>query len=275
MLREQAGMTAAEAARRVDHDPTWLSRIEQLEGGIHPNDCKALLDLYGVTGDVVEAVVTVARQAKQRGWWQPYRDVMPEWFMTFVGLESEASAIRTFEPQTVPGLLQTEDYARATFASAASTRRPDEVDWKVALRMERQALLAGDEPPQLRVVLDESVLRRRIGGTAVTLAQIERLLQASEEAHTQIQVLPFAAGAHAGLYGAFVILDFPPFPEPYPTTAADDRIVYVDTLLGALYHEVDAEVAAYFAVFEHVRAEALSTELSRELLHKISKDLTT
>ncbi len=267
-------MTASEAARLVDHDQSWLSRIENLESGIHPNDARALLSVYGVTGDAAEAVVSVARQARQRGWWQTYSDAVPDWFSTFVGLESDASAIRTFEPQTVPGLLQTEDYARAAIMADAAPRQPKEIDRLVALRMDRQALLTSDDPPHFLAVLDEAVLRRVIGGRQVMRVQIERLLQAAEQTSIEIQILPFDAGAHAGLNGAFVILDFPPLPESYPG-AANDKIVYTDYLLGSLYLEQPAEVAAYTAVFEQIRAEALSAERSRDLLHQIGKDLTT
>lgn len=267
-------MTVSDAARRVDHDQSWLSRIENLESGIHPNDCRALLGVYGVSGDAAEAVVGVARQARQRGWWHTYSDAVPDWFSTFVGMESDASAIRTFEPQNVPGLLQTEDYARAAIMADAASRQPQEIDRLVALRMDRQALLTSDDAPQFLAVLDESVLRRVIGGRQVMREQIERLLEATKQTNIVIQILPFDAGAHAGLNGAFVILDFPPLPESYPG-AANDKVVYTDYLLGSLYLEQPADVAAYTAVFEQIRAEALSAERSREMLRKIGKDLTT
>src|SRR5215510_3880640 len=148
LLRERSGMTAAEAARQVDHDQSWLSRIESLETGIHPNDARALLAVYGVTGDAAEAVVDLARQARQRGWWHTYKESVPDWFSTFVGVESDAVVIRTFEPQTVPGLLQTEEYARAVIAAAAARRSAKDIERQVALRMDRQALLTNDDPPQ-------------------------------------------------------------------------------------------------------------------------------
>lgn len=275
LLRERNGKTVTEAARAVDHDQSWLSRIESLESGIHPNDCRALLALYGVKGEAADAVVEMARQARQRGWWQrTYSDTLPDWFSKFVGLESDASAIRFFSAQTVPGLLQTEAYARAIIMAAATPRQPKEIDQIVALRMDRQALLTSDDPPQFRAVLDEGAVRRVIGGRQVMREQIERLLQATEQTHIEIQVLPFDVGAHGGLNGGFVILDFPPLAEPYPNQAADDRIVYIDTWRSSLYLEEPAEVAAYAAVFEQIRAEALSAERSRDLLREIGKGLT-
>lgn len=279
LLREQAKLTVTEAAGRVDHDQSWLSRIEALESGIHPNDCRALLAVYGVTGEAADAVVELAREARRRGWWQkPRSDLkLPDWFSKFVGLESDASTIRTFEVSAVPGLLQTADYARAVIRAAATPLQPEQIDRQVELRMDRQALLTSDDPPQFRAVLDEGVLRRAIGGRRVMREQIERLLQASEETHIEIQVLPFDVGAHAGLNGSFVILDFAPPPDKYPkySEQVDDRTVYIDNWLGSVHYEEPAEVASYTAVFEQIRAEALSMERSRDLLRQIGKDLTT
>jgi hypothetical protein len=256
----------------VDHDASWLSRIESAEVRPHPNDVRALLALYGVEGDQAEAVIAVARQAKQRGWWQGYTDVLPDWFTTFVGMESEASVIRSYQCQMVPGLLQTEQYARAAFEGAPVPMRPDEVDKQVALRMERQAILSSNEPPLLRVVIDEGAVRRMVGGPAVMKAQIDRLIEQSDRSNIQILMLPYAAGV--GFDGSFVILDFPPLPAPYPD-AADDRMVYVDTLTGALYLERPAEVSAYSLAYEQLQALSLGPRLSRDTLSKISADLAT
>jgi transcriptional regulator with XRE-family HTH domain len=271
-LRDSAGLSAADAARRVDHDASWLSRIESAEVRPHPNDVRALLSLYGVEGDLAEAVIAVARQAKQRGWWQRYSDVLPDWFSTYVGMESEASVIRTYECQMVPGLLQTEEYARAAFQGAPVPMRDDEVERQVALRLERQTILTSDEPPLLRVVIDEGAVRRLVGGPAVMKTQIERLIEASQRSSVQILVLPYAAGV--GFDGSFVILNFPPLPEPYPD-AAEDQMVYVDTLTGALYLESPGEVSAYSAAYEQLQALALGPRESRDTLSKIVSDLAT
>jgi hypothetical protein len=256
----------------VDHDASWLSRIESAEVRPHPNDVRALLSLYGVEGDQAEAVIAVARQAKQRGWWQRYSDVLPDWFTTYVGMESEASVIRTYECQMIPGLLQTEDYARAAFRGAPVLTREEEVEKQVSLRMERQAILAQDEPPLLRVVIDEGAARRLVGGRAVMREQIMRLIEASERSNVQILLLPYAAGV--GFDGSFVILSFPPLPEPYPD-AAEDQMVYVDTLTGALYLERPAEVSTYSAAYEQLQATALGPTVTRDTLSKIAAELAT
>jgi hypothetical protein len=263
-------LNSTDAARRVDHDGSWLSRIENAEFRPHPNDVRALLALYGVEGDQAEAVIAVARQAKQRGWWQRYSDVLPDWFATFVGMEAEASVIRTYECQMVPGLLQTEDYARAAFRGAPVPMKDSEVERQVSLRMERQAMLSSDDPPTLRVVIDEGAIRRLVGGPQVMRQQIARLVEESHRSHVQILLLPYSAGV--GFDGSFVILDFPPMPEPYPD-AAEEKVVYVDTLTGALYLEQPAEVAAYSAAYEQLQALALAPGLTRDTLEKIAADL--
>ncbi|WP_230394324.1 helix-turn-helix domain-containing protein [Plantactinospora alkalitolerans] len=271
-LRERAGITSAEAARGVDHDASWLSRIETAEVRPHPNDVRALLALYGVKGDQAEAVITVARQAKQRGWWQRYSDVLPDWFAAYVGMESEASVIRTYECQMVPGLLQTEEYARAAFEGAPVPMRDGEVERQVSLRMERQAILTSEDPPMLRVVIDEGAARRMVGGPGVLQRQLNRLVEESTRSNVQIQLLPYSAGV--GFDGSFVILDFPPMPEPYPD-AVEERVVYVDTLTGALYLEQPGEVAAYAAAHEQLQALALAPNPTRDTLRAVAADLST
>ncbi|NMO57599.1 helix-turn-helix domain-containing protein [Actinoplanes sp. TBRC 11911] len=270
-LRDAAGLAASEAARRVDHDASWLSRIETAEVRPHPNDVRALLSLYGVESDQAEAVIAVARQAKQRGWWQRYSDILPDWFSTYVGMESEASVIRTYECQMIPGLLQTEEYARSAIMGGPIPVRPDEGERQVSLRMERQAILTSEDPPLLRVVVDEGAVRRLVGGAAVMKAQIDRLIEVSESANVQILMLPYSAGV--GFDGSFVILNFPPLPEPYPD-AAEDQMVYVDTLTGALYLERPAEISAYAAAYEQLQATALGPKETRTELTKISNELT-
>lgn len=269
-LRDRNGLTATEAGRRVDHDASWLSRIEGAEVRPHPNDVRALLTLYGISGIEAEAVIDVARQAKQRGWWQQYGDVLPDWFANYVGMESEASVLRIYECQMVHGLLQTEEYARAAFRGAPVPMRDDEVERQVALRMERQAILGSEEQPTLRVILDEGAVRRVVGGPEVLRTQIMRLVDDSDRSRIQIQLLPFGAGT--GFDGSFAIMDFPPLPAPYPD-AAEDRLVYVDTLTGALYLERPSDVAAYSAAFEQLGVVALSPAVTRDTLRKIAKEV--
>lgn len=271
-LRETKKLTVTDAARRVERDPTWLSRIENVESGIHTNDLRALLELYGVKEPELSAILDVGRHAKQRGWWQPYNSVLPDWFTNYVGLEAEASVVRTYECQVVPGLLQTEDYARATVRMAPTSATSAEIDKQVALRVSRQAILTGDDPPQYRAILDQAVLHREVGGRRVLREQLEHLVELAEQPHIQILVLPYEAGM--GFDGSFIILDFPPIPEPYPQDTADDRMVYVDILTGAHYLEKPHEIAAYTQAYEQLCTHALRPEQSIDLVRTIAKHLT-
>ncbi|MGH3740881.1 MAG: helix-turn-helix domain-containing protein, partial [Micromonosporaceae bacterium] len=176
-LREQAQMTKADAAKIVEHDASWLTRIESCETRIHTNDLRVLLPGYGLSAGAAEAVMAMARQTRSRSWWQKYSDAMPDWFQLYVGLESDASVIRTYEQQSVPGLLQTEDYARAAMIASPIPPPAADMDRRLQLRMERQTLLDGDDPPHLRVVLDEAVIRRQVGGSKTMRAQLDHLVE--------------------------------------------------------------------------------------------------
>jgi hypothetical protein len=272
MYRERKGMGVGEAAAGVDHQSSWLSRIEGMENRAHPNDVQALLMQYDVEQPVIEAVKAVARQSRKRGWWYPYHDVLPDWFGQYLGLESDASTIRAFDGLAVPGLLQTEEYARAMVQALVPRQSAAEIDRFTRLRIERQQRISDDEDPvQFRAVLDEGLLWRQVGGTQVMIEQIEWLLEVGQRPNVEIQVLPSSAGAHPAMNGSFVVMDFPPLPTPFPTI--DDRIAYVDLLVGAKYFDNAAEVAPYEAVWEQLRGDALSSDESDALLRRIAKRL--
>jgi hypothetical protein len=276
-FREQAGMTIGDAARDLGHDGSWLSRIEGRENRASVGDVIALMRLYGAKDPVIDAVAAVAKQARQRGWWQRYGKTVPDWFGQYLGLESDASAIREYDCQSVPGLLQTEDYARAAIRSAAGApARADEVEQFVRLRIDRQEILDSDDPPQVRAVLDEAVLQREVGGPQVLREQIDHLVDlVARRPAVQVQILPNRAGAHAGMNGSFVLLDFPPPAAPYPAAAVDDRIAYVDMRLGARYFDEPGDVAAYSETFEQIRAEALPPDESVDLMRTMAKHLAS
>ncbi len=263
----------ADAARLAEHDSTWLSRIEHAENGIHNNDLRQLLSVYGIDGAEAEAVLEINRGARKRGWWQPYGAAIPDWFSTYVGLESEASLIRTYEAQLVPGILQTEAYARAVLQAAPIPESAPEIERQVRLRLDRQASLDSDAPPQLRVILDESVVRRVVGGPKTMREQLDHLIAVSDETNIDIAVLPFEAGAHSGFDGPFVLLEFPPIPEPYPDTA-EPRVVYVDHLTGAHYLEEPRELVLYNAAWDRLATLADTPSKSRDALRTIAESLT-
>lgn len=253
-LREQTGMTADQAAKEIGISKSALSRIENAQVSVMPPVARSLLELYGVEGEEVDALVQVARDARKRGWWQAYDDVLPEWFEVYVGLEAEASEIRAFEPQLIPGLLQTADYARTIIRAEHPDAPTDEVDRRVELRMRRQR---NENPPRLWVVLDEAALRRPVGGREVFRAQLERLGEEAKRPGCTIQILPFAAGEYGSMGSAFSVLAFP---EP-----ADPGVAYVETRAGSLYLE-GQQVREYSRVFEHLVATAASARESRDLI---------
>ncbi|MEU5827695.1 helix-turn-helix domain-containing protein [Micromonospora tulbaghiae] len=253
-LREQTGMTADQAAKEVGISKSAISRIENAQVSVMPPVARGLLELYGVEGDEVDALVQVARDARKRGWWQAYDDVLPDWFEVYVGLEAEASEIRAFQPQLIPGLLQTADYARAVIRAEHPDAPNDEVDRRVELRMRRQD---AETPPKLWVVLDEAALRRPVGGAELFAAQLRRLAEEADRPGRTIQILTFGAGEYGSMGSAFSVLTFP---EP-----ADPGVVYVETRAGSLYLE-GQQVREYSRVFEHLVATAAGARESRDLI---------
>ncbi|MER5455051.1 helix-turn-helix transcriptional regulator [Micromonospora sp. NPDC002389] len=262
-LRERAGMTLDVAARQLDMSKSNLSRIENAQIGIKPRDVRAALALYQVTGNDAEALIEIARGAQQRGWWQHYSDVLPEWFEFYVGLEAEAATLRTYEAEAVPGLLQTEAYAREVYRLTAGE---DDIDRKVAARLRRQDVLRSDEPAELSVVLNEAVLLRPVSERAVMAEQLAHLESTAQLPNVTIQVLPFAAGGHPAMNSPYVILTF--------ADAADAAVVYLENLSTGLALEEVAQVRSYSLVHERLRRLALDPAASLVRLKEASRYFT-
>jgi transcriptional regulator with XRE-family HTH domain len=264
-LREQAGLTRDETARRLDWSGSKISRIETGQSRAQTGDVRDLLDVYSVTGDPAEALVQLAREARKRGWWTAYNDVFTG---TYVGLEAEASAMRTYEPQIIPGPLETEDYTRALIRAALVRADADEIERRVQARMARQEILTRPDAPEIWAVLDEPVIRRPVGGPAVMKAQLRHLIDVTAAPNSTItlQVLPLAVGSHPGLSGPFVILDFP--------SSEDPPVVYLETGTDGLYLEETAEIERYNLVFDHLRASALSARESASLIARLAEEMT-
>jgi transcriptional regulator with XRE-family HTH domain len=250
-LREERGLTIEQVATLAgsEWNPSTLGRWENGDRRIRPADLRSLLDVYEVQGEPRETLMTLAREARQRGWWQVYGDVLPSEYSSYIGLETEALSMRTYQQQLIPGLVQTEDYARAVIRAT----RPDDddaaIDRRVAVRLDRQSALADDHPMNLWAVIDESAIRRVVGGPEVMRAQLDRLAEVAERPGIQLQVLPFATGAHAAMAASFVILGF---------QAPDPDVVYIDTGTSALFVEESPDVDAYRLMFDHLRASALA-----------------
>lgn len=265
-LREDADLTIERVAERLMCSPSKISRLETGRRTINPRDVRDLLDLYGVPDEDREALIDLAREARQkRGWWHAYADALPEWFETYVGLETEASSLRTFENHLMPGLLQTTEYARAVIEAVRPSVPPDEIERRVAARMTRQDILTRNNPLHLWAILDESVLRRMVGGRGVMRLQLDHLLDMGARPHVTVQVLPFEAGAHAAEASSFAMLSFP---EP-----ADPDAVYLEDLTSSLYLEKPEDLVRYTLVFDHLRGTALSDTDSAGLIRGVAKDL--
>ena len=264
-LREQAGLSYQQAADAIFASEWTLRRIEAGKGALKPLNIKSLLITYGVT-DVreIDAFLGLARDASRPGWWHSYGDALPEWFKVAVGLEESASLIRAYEPQVVPGLLQTEAYVRAiTAASFPSEQEPD-AERRVALRLARQDLLRRPAPPEYWVVLEETVLRRPIGGPDVMRGQVEYLIECAARPNVTIQVLPFSAGWHPAMYGMFNLFRFPDDAIP--------DVVYSEGLTSAYYLNKTEETSKYTEALDRMAAQAATPDQSVSILQEILKE---
>ena len=266
-LREAKGISREEAGYLIRASESKISRMELGRVGFKERDIADLLSLYGITHqDERAALLALARQAKTPGWWQRYGDILPSWFQTYLGLEEAASLIRIYEVQFIPGLLQTQDYARAVITHGNSGATVEEIERRVSLRLKRQQLLTRSGAPQLWAVVDEAALRRPMGGPAVMAAQIESLIKSSELPNVTLQVLPFHVGAHSAEAGAFTILRFPEPDLP--------EVVYSEQLTGALYLDKREDVDAYMATVNRLSVESAPPRTTIEILSTILQEMT-
>ncbi|SHN74309.1 Helix-turn-helix domain-containing protein [Cryptosporangium aurantiacum] len=265
-LREARGLTRAEAGWAIRGSESKISRIELGRVGFKERDVVDLLRLYGVEpGEEHSRLLAQVREANAPGWWQGYSDVLAPWFQNYLDLEQAAELIRTYEVQFVPGLLQTEAYARAVINLGHGSRARDEIDRRVELRMARATVLTRPEPPRLWAVLDEAVLRRPIGGADILRGQIEALLAATDLPNVRLQVIPFRAGGHPASGGAFSILRF-----PHPDMS---DVVYLEYLTSALYLDKEEDVDLYAAAIGQLFIEAEPPQRTPDLLRAALRDL--
>jgi transcriptional regulator with XRE-family HTH domain len=262
-LREEQGLTLQEVADRLGWSRATVSRLETRQTRPRHGDVADMLDLYGVPSPERDALITLAKEAGQRGWWTAYADVFTG---SYVALEDEADEIRAWDPQLVHGLLQTEDYARTVITAGRMLPGPTHIERRIAARKARQALLDRPNAPHLNVIFDESVLYRPIGGQAIMRAQMELLAELAERPRVTIRVLPCQAGEHAGLDGRFTILSF--------AEAADPDIAYVEGTMGDVYIESEQAIAQHKARFERIAALTLPPEESASLLHEAARSGT-
>jgi transcriptional regulator with XRE-family HTH domain len=265
-LREARWITLEEAASVIRASASKMSRLETGRVGFKDRDITDLLTFYGVSDPQQRKTLRdLARNASAQGWWHDYSDILPTWFEAYVALEEAAIGIRAYEIQFVPGLLQTEEYARAVALLGHPSPQTEDIERLVRLRMARQGLLSRAAPPHLWAVLDEAVLRRPVGRPGVMRAQLKHLLEAAERSNVTIQVIPFQVGGHAAAGGPFSILRFaePDLPD----------VVYLEQLTSALYLDKRETVGHYLAVMERLCMEATPAGASAKVVHAILRDL--
>ena len=263
-LRASSGLTRDEVVERTGINAVTMYRIEHARVRPQTRTLRTLLDLYGVEKEQQAELVGLLRDARERGWLHAYQSELPEQYMTFIGFEGEAESAWDYESLFVPGLLQTEDYARAVITGVLPFASRDEVERRVEVRIERQEVLRDDNPAQLWGIVDEAALRRQVGSPAVMRAQFRHLMEASELPNVTFQVIPFDAGAHAGMPGSFIVLQF--------TEEAIPDVIYIDSMAGDLFLEAESDVRRYKLIFEHLRAVAASPDASRSLLASLATE---
>lgn len=263
-LRDQRGLTLQETADRLGWSRARVSRLETGQTRPHHGDVDDLLEVYGVEGEERDSLVMLAREARRRGWWTAYVDVFTG---SYVALEDDASLVRSWDPQVVHGLLQTEEYARAVIGAGRMLPDQAQIDRRIAARRIRQGLLDRPSAPRIHVILDEAVLHRVVGGPEVMAGQLNALCEATERPNVTLQVLPFDAGAHAGLDGGFTILSYP---DP-----ADPDIAYVEGTMGDVYLESAEEVAQHDVRFRRLRDCSLPPAESVELIAATAERFVT
>ena len=262
-LRELKGMTAEEVAERLLVSQSKISRLENGRRSISQRDVRDLCGVYEVEDQrVVDSLMQMAKDSRQQGWWHAFGDIP---YSVYIGLETDAESLRTYEPQIITGLLQTRAYAEALIQGALPETSVADIEKRVQVRIRRQERIsAQNNPLRLWVVLDEASLRRVVGGRQVMREQLEHVAEMSQLPHITVQVLPFDVGAHPGINGQYSILEF--------ADAADSSVVYIEGVTSDLYLEKALDVQKYTVMYEHLRAQALNVEQSRQRIEDVAKE---
>ncbi|MET9967377.1 helix-turn-helix transcriptional regulator [Streptomyces sp. NPDC006356] len=261
-LREKSALTCAQVGEALDWSGSKVNRMETGSGRVQPSDIDALCRFYGTSDELREFLKSLARQAKTRGWWQVHGAGVPEWFNIYIGLEQDASTIRQYQCELIPGLMQIDPYARELHTTGAHLSAED-IDRAVRVRMERQTMLTRPDAPDAWFVVNEGALRHVIGDRAIMREQLERVLEAAELPTVTLQVLPFDAGTYP-VTGSFTMLGFPAQEDP--------DIVYRDGITDAVYLEGEHHVREYTKAFDGLRAAALSPQRSIQLIKTVLKE---
>jgi len=264
-MREAAGISRSDAGWEIRSSESKVSRMELGRVGFKERDVSDLLTLYGLDdGEERERLLALAREANNPGWWHRYGDVLPSWFHSYLGLEAAATLIRSYELQFVPGLLQTPDYVRAVVRLGRGLIPAEEVERRVALRVNRQEVLTRPNPLRFWAVIDEAVLRRPIGGVKSMMMQLDSLIEWTYQPNITLQVMQFNSGGHAATGGAYSILRF-------PEQDLQD-VVYIEHLTSALYLDKLEDLDQYTATMEALCVAAAQPHKTRDILAAVRKD---
>lgn len=264
-LRADAGLSREQVAEQTGVNEGTLYRIETARARPQRRTLMALLDLYEVTGSLRNDLLDIAKTADGQGWLRAYHAELPEEYAAYISFEAEARSVRNYESLFIPGLLQTEDYARAVISGTLPMATTTEVEQRVRARIERQELLSSEKPLRLWAIVDEAAIRRMVGGVSVMRTQLEHLVTAAGQPNITLQVITFEVGAHPGMPGSFVYMEF--------KGPSDPELVYVDSLAGDLFLEAEADLRRYASMFDHLRAIALSPAQTTGMISTVIESL--
>ncbi|MBD0709393.1 MULTISPECIES: helix-turn-helix domain-containing protein [unclassified Streptomyces] len=261
-LRESKNMTAEQVADRLLVSQSKISRLENGRRSISQRDVRDLCGVYEVEDErMVDSLMQMAKDSRQQGWWHAFGDIP---YSVYIGLETDAESLRMYEPQIIPGLLQTHAYAEAVIAGALPESTPAEIEKRVTVRTRRQERVRDAERPlRLWAVIDEGALHRVVGSRQLMVEQLEYLIEQAQLPHVTVQVLPFEMGAHPGISGQYSILEFP--------DTSDSSVVYIEGVTSDLYLEKTQDVGKYSVMYEHLRAQALNVEQTRDFIAEMAR----
>ncbi|MEU1225571.1 MULTISPECIES: helix-turn-helix domain-containing protein [unclassified Streptomyces] len=261
-LREAKNMTAEQVAERLLVSQSKISRLENGRRSISQRDVRDLCGVYEVDDErMVDSLMQMAKDSRQQGWWHAFGDIP---YSVYIGLETDAESLRMYESQIIPGLLQTPAYAEAVISGAMPESAPADIEKRVTVRTRRQERIRDEERPlRLWAVIDEGALHRIVGSRQLMVDQLEHLIEQSHLPHVTVQVIPFEMGAHPGISGQYSILEFP--------DTSDSSVVYIEGVTSDLYLEKAQDVGKYSVMYEHLRAQALNVDQTREFISKMAK----
>ncbi|MER5206851.1 helix-turn-helix transcriptional regulator [Streptomyces sp. NPDC002825] len=261
-LREAKNMTAEQVAERLLVSQSKISRLENGRRSISQRDVRDLCGVYEVEDErMVDSLMQMAKDSRQQGWWHAFGDIP---YSVYIGLETDAESLRMYESQIIPGLLQTPAYAEAVISGAMPESTAADIEKRVTVRTRRQERIRDEERPlRLWAVIDEGALHRIVGSRQLMVEQLEHLIEQSHLPHVTVQVIPFEMGAHPGISGQYSILEFP--------DTSDSSVVYIEGVTSDLYLEKAQDVGKYSVMYEHLRAQALNVDQTREFISKMAK----